>query len=75
MIGYILIGFSLGVWLTLVVALGARYIDERRENRRPEKKRDPFRVHGCHDCKHTNKSYDEEPCCYCDLNSEWEAKE
>lgn len=28
----------------------------------------------CYDCKHTNKSFDDEPCCYCDKNSEWEAQ-
>ena len=28
----------------------------------------------CYNCKHTDKSFDDEPCCYCDKNSEWEAQ-
>ena len=30
---------------------------------------------GCWNCKHTNKSFDVEPCCWCDTkNSGWEAQ-
>jgi hypothetical protein len=27
----------------------------------------------CGNCKHSNLAFDEEPCCYCDKASEWEA--
>lgn len=32
--------------------------------------------HGCWDCKHTNKGFEDAPCCWCDLetNTEWEPK-
>ena len=30
---------------------------------------------GCWNCKHTNLSYDEVPCCWCDDTEEWEPKE
>jgi hypothetical protein len=29
---------------------------------------------GCFNCSYSDKSFDEEPCCYCDKNSEWEPK-
>lgn len=57
-------GQALGRWL-------GYYFDQRRQ----ERKHNPFHAHGCHDCKHTNKSYDEEPCCYCDVCDLWEDAE
>lgn len=34
-------------------------------------------AHGCHNCKHTDKGYDEEPCDSCDRDErdKWEKKE
>lgn len=29
----------------------------------------------CGNCAHTNKGFDDEPCCYCDKASDWEARE
>ena len=29
----------------------------------------------CGNCTHTNKGYDEEPCCYCDTASDWEPRQ
>ena len=34
----------------------------------------PTLKRGCGNCKHTDKSFDEDPCCYCDRASDWEAK-
>ena len=69
MIEALLIG--LGALIGLVVLA----ICDRIEQRRQEKKHKPFIVHGCHDCKHTNKSYADEPCCYCDDCELWEDAE
>lgn len=31
---------------------------------------------GCWNCKHTNLTFDDEPCCWCDKNiNGWEAQE
>lgn len=29
---------------------------------------------GCWNCKHTNKGFDEDPCCWCDKYCEWEER-
>lgn len=29
----------------------------------------------CGNCKHTNQSYKDDPCCYCENGNEWEAGE
>lgn len=73
MTGYILLGVFIGM-VGSAGAMGAWYVMHRTEwatKRRLKKSGE----RGCWSCKHTDKSYDEEPCCYCDALSEWEATE
>ena len=73
MTGYVILGAFLGA-LGSAAAMGAWWFMHRSEwvTKRRLKQSG---ARACFNCKHTDKGYEDEPCCYCDSFSEWEAKE